>query len=44
VLYGIPWSETQKGLFYYNGSLVWENSRGLGYDTGGFHRCGTAQA
>ena len=39
-LWGVPWTETQKGLYYFNGSLVWQNSRGLGYDTGGFHRCG----
>ena len=39
VLWGIAWSETQKGAYYYGCGSVWQSSR-YGWDTGGFHRCG----
>jgi hypothetical protein len=39
LLWGIPWSETHKGLYYFNGNAVWVRSR-FGWDTSGYHRCG----
>jgi hypothetical protein len=39
VLWGIPWKETQKGAFYFDGKYVWQNHR-FSWDTSGYHQCG----
>jgi hypothetical protein len=38
-LWGVAWSETHKGLFFFNGTTVWLKQR-LAVDNFGYHRCG----
>jgi hypothetical protein len=38
VLWGIAWSETHRGGYFFNGNYVWLSSR-FGWDNYGWHRC-----